>query len=129
MEKTIISAVMLLAFLSVMGCTTERYAEYMRECPATTDTPSITKKQEVGSLSQDRESYYPSSYRLFFANTDPPSMLKKQNKDNLYPSSYRLFFAYTSPSSAMTKQGAPSSPQDKYKDYYYPSTFRRLFAN
>ena len=129
MEKTIISVVILLVVLSVMGCTTERYAEYMKECPATIDTPSLTNKQEAGSMSQERETYYPSSYKLFFANTDPPSMMKHQGNDHPYPSSYRLFMTYSSPSSTMTKQITSSSSQGKYKTYYYSSAYRRLFAN
>ena len=158
MEKTIMFAVMLWVFLFVTGCTTERYAEYMKDCPAGIDTLSMATGQDVVSLSQSKDHYYLSSYKLFFANADPPSMMKKHNKDDiylssymrffayatpsspfnkqtkydkddLYPSSYRLFFAYATPSSAFNEQGAASQSDDRYNSYYYPRTFRRLFAN
>lgn len=70
MKKITISAIILVVILSIAGCTTERYAEYMRERPAPTDTLSMMKKQDEVSLSQDRDKYYyyPRCYRLFFAN-------------------------------------------------------------
>jgi hypothetical protein len=101
MQKTIISAVILLVILSVTGCTTERYAAYMRERPAAT-TLAMMNKPDAGSSSQNRDSYYPSSYSLLFGNTDPPSIVKNQDAGSLsqdrdkyyyYPRSYRLFFA------------------------------------
>ena len=51
MKRTAISAVILAIFLSVAGCTSQRYAQYHRERPPV-DTLAMMKKQDVISLTK-----------------------------------------------------------------------------
>ncbi len=133
MNKAIISVITLVVFISLTGYATERYEANMRERQAGTGTPTMIKKQEAVSISQNSNNLYPSSYRLFFANTDPPSMKKQeaistsQDRNNLYPSSYRILFPNTKLPAMMKKQGVASTSQDSNK--LYPSSYRLLFPN
>ncbi len=52
MKQTTISAVVLAIFLTVAGCTSQRYAQYHRGRPAPTDTLAMMKKQDVISLTK-----------------------------------------------------------------------------
>ena len=52
MKQTTISAVILAVFLSVTGCTSQRYAQYHREHPPITDTLAMMKTQDVISLTR-----------------------------------------------------------------------------
>jgi hypothetical protein len=52
MERTTISAAILVVFLSVAGCTSQRYAQYHREHPPVTDTLAMMKTQDVISLTK-----------------------------------------------------------------------------
>ena len=63
MNKTIISVITLVVFISVTGYATERYEANMRERQAGTGTPTMIKKQEAVSMSQNSNNLYPSSYR------------------------------------------------------------------
>ena len=51
MKRTTISAVILAIFLTVAGCTSQRYAQYHREQPPV-DTLAMMKKQDVISLTK-----------------------------------------------------------------------------
>ena len=51
MKRTTISAVILAIFLTVAGCTSQRYAQYRRERPPV-DTLAMMKKQDVISLTK-----------------------------------------------------------------------------
>ena len=52
MKQTTISAVILAVFLSVAGCTSQRYTQYHRERPPVADTLAMMKKQDVISLTK-----------------------------------------------------------------------------
>ncbi len=133
MKKRTIFVVILAAGLTIVGCTTERYAENRREQPRTADNLSVAKKQGDVSLARNRDKYYfyYSSYSHLFPNTNTTSMMKKQDgvsltkdrdKEYFYYSSYSLLFPNTNTHSKMKKQ-------DGDKDYTYPSYYRCLIAN
>ncbi len=52
MKQTTIFAVILVVFLSVAGCTSQRYTQYHRERPPVTDTLAMMKIQDVISLTR-----------------------------------------------------------------------------